>query len=52
MVQTKLAPGQSTDGAVFFPTEGKPLGAGRIIMRNSAGDFEFNPEEPDPGKKF
>ena len=26
LVQTKLTPGESTDGAVFFPTEGKPLG--------------------------
>ena len=45
LVQTKLAAGQSTDGAVFFPTEGKPLGAGRLIMRNSAGEFDFNPED-------
>lgn len=52
LVSTKLAAGQSTDGAVFFFTEGKPLGAGRLVMRNSAGDYQFNPEEPDPGKKF
>ena len=24
-VQTRLKPGESTDGAVFFPTDGKPL---------------------------
>jgi len=52
MVQTKLAAGQSTDGAVFFSTEGKPLGPGRIVMRNSAGEYRFNAEEPEPGKKF
>jgi hypothetical protein len=52
LVQTKLAAGQSTDGAVFFATDGKPLGAGRVMMRNSSGEFSFNPEEPEPGKKF
>src|SRR5947207_3863951 len=52
LVQTKLGAGQSTDGAVFFPTEGRPLGAGRLIMRNSGGEFTFNPEEPEAQKKF
>ena len=52
LVQAKLASGQSTDGAVFFPTDGKPLGAGRLVMRNAGGDFDFNREEPDPGRKF
>lgn len=52
LVQTKLVAGQSTDGAVFFSTDGKPLGAGRVVMRNSSGEFSFNPEEPEPGKKF
>jgi hypothetical protein len=52
LVQTKLAAGQSTDGAVFFSTDGKPLGAGRVVMRNSSGEFGFNPEEPEPGKKY
>jgi hypothetical protein len=44
LVQAKLASGQSTDGAVFFPTDGKPLGAGRLVMRGSGGEFDFNPE--------
>lgn len=52
MVATKLTAGQSTDGAVFFSTEGKPLGPGRLVMRNSAGEYEFNADEPEPGKKF
>ena len=52
LVQTKLAGGQSTDGAVFFSTEGKPLGAGRVVMRNSSGEFSFNPEEAEAGKRF
>ena len=34
---TKLAPGQSTDGAVFYPNQGKPLGAGRLIVK-AAGE--------------
>ena len=51
LVQTKLAAGQSTDGAVFFPTDGKPLGTGRLIMRNPAGEFNFNLEEPESPRK-
>jgi len=46
MVQTKLAPGESTDGAVFFPTEGKPLGPGRLVVRTNTDVFEFNPVQP------
>jgi hypothetical protein len=51
LVLTKLAAGQSTDGAVFFSSEGKPLGAGRLVMRNSAGEYRFNPEEIETGKR-
>ena len=35
---------ERTDGAVFFATDGKPLGAGRLVMRSSAGEFGFNQE--------
>ncbi len=43
-VPTKLMPGQSTDGAVFWDTAGKPLGTGRLTV-NAAGEiFEFTPE--------
>ena len=45
LVHTKLTAGQSTDGAVFFPTDGKPLGPGRLVVRNAAGIFEFNAAE-------
>jgi hypothetical protein len=40
-VQTKLAPGQSTDGAVFYLLGGKPLASG--VLRVQAGNsvFEF-----------
>jgi hypothetical protein len=44
LVQTKLAPGQSTDGAVFFETEGRPLGPGRLLVRTNTDIFQFNPE--------
>jgi hypothetical protein len=44
LVQTKLAVGDTTDGAVFFPTDGKPLGAGRLVIRTNTDTFEFNPE--------
>lgn len=40
-VPTKLLPGQSTDGAIFFLNSGKPLGAGKLTV-NAAGEiFEF-----------
>ena len=50
MVQTKLAPGESTDGAVFFSTEGKPLGPGRVVVRTNTDVFEFNPEQSGGGR--
>ncbi len=41
MVQTKLSPGESTDGAVFFPTDGKILGFGHLVVRTSTDVFDF-----------
>lgn len=43
LVETRLAPGQSTDGAVFFPTDRKLLIGGRLIVRTAGETFEFNP---------
>jgi hypothetical protein len=40
-VQTKLAPGQSTDGAVFYANAGKPLGTGVMRVRAAGATFEF-----------
>jgi hypothetical protein len=40
-VTTKLQPGQSTDGAVFWPNAGKPLGAGKLIVAAAGEVFEF-----------
>ena len=41
---TKLAPTESTDGAVFFPTEGKALTGGRVVVRTNTDEFQFNEE--------
>jgi hypothetical protein len=41
LIQTKLMPGESTDGAVFFPTEGKVLGFGHLVVRTSTDIFDF-----------
>lgn len=44
--QTRLAPGQSTDGAVFIPLthEVKTLGGGHLVFRCEGEVFEFNPD--------
>jgi len=41
MVLTRLKPGESTDGAVFFATEGKPLAGGRMVVKTNSDIFEF-----------
>jgi hypothetical protein len=46
LVTTKLAPGQSTDGAIFYPNQGKPLGAGRLTV-NAAGETFVFPVEAE-----
>lgn len=49
LVTTKLAPGQSTDGAVFWSNAGKPLGPGRLIVNTAGEEFVFPVEvEPPP----
>ncbi len=44
LVQTRLAPGESTDGAVFFAADGKSLGSGRLVVRTNTDTFEFRTE--------
>lgn len=44
LVQTKMAKGESTDGAVFFATDGKPLGPGHLIIRTNTDTFNFMTE--------
>jgi hypothetical protein len=45
LVTTKLAPGQSTDGAVFYPNQGKPLGSGNLIVHMAGETFVFPLED-------
>lgn len=49
-VQTRLEVGESTDGAVFFSTSGKPLGPGRLVARAGGQTFEFDSEPAGTGK--
>ena len=44
LVQIKLGPGQSTDGAVFFPSEGKPLSGGHLRADTNTDVFDFKTE--------
>lgn len=41
LVQTRLSPGQTTDGAVFYPNAGKPLGNGVVRVRTGGAMYEF-----------
>lgn len=43
-VETKLRPGESTDGALFFPARGRPLEGSRLIVEACGRRFEFDPE--------
>ncbi len=46
-----LEPGGTVDGAVFLPTQKKPLGAGKLIVDAAAQHFEFTIEAaPAPAK--
>jgi hypothetical protein len=44
LVQVKLPAGQSTDGAVFFPNDGKPLSGGHVVVNTNTDVFEFKSE--------
>ena len=48
LVPTRLIPGQSTDGAVFFPAAGRPLGPGRLIVQAAGEIFDFGAESLAP----
>jgi hypothetical protein len=41
LVNTRLNPGQSTDGAVFLANAGKTLGPGKLFVHAAAETFEF-----------
>jgi hypothetical protein len=49
LVPTKLAAGESTDGAVFFPSNGKLLGPGTLVVHTGGEIFEF-PSDGEPAK--
>ena len=42
LVQTKLAPGETTDGAIFLPMDAKVLGMGHLQVRTNTDTFDFN----------
>lgn len=46
LAETRLAPGQSTDGSVFIPLthEMKTLVGGHLVFHSSGETFEFNPD--------
>jgi hypothetical protein len=48
LAPSKLAPGQSTDGAIFYPDGGKPLGAGKLIANAGGEEFVFPVEAEVP----
>jgi hypothetical protein len=50
LVTTKLQPGESTDGAIFFPTNGRLLGSGMLVVHAAGEVFEF-PAEAEPATK-
>jgi hypothetical protein len=46
LAQTRIPPGQSTDGAVFFPLphDSKALMGGKLVVTAEGETFEFNPD--------
>lgn len=47
-VQTKLGPGQSTDGAVFYPAPGKTTPGGLVRVRAAGSVYDFPLSAPVP----
>lgn len=48
LAPAKLAPGESTDGAIFYPAAGKPLGAGKFVVNAAGEEFDFPVEAELP----
>jgi hypothetical protein len=45
LAQTRIPPGQSTDGAIFIPLgHEKALGGGHLVVHVEGRTFEFNPD--------
>jgi hypothetical protein len=51
LVTTKLMPGQSTDGALFYANQGKSLGPGRLTVNAAGETFEFTLEPEVHGSR-
>jgi hypothetical protein len=51
-ITIKLEPGESTDGAVFFATGGKPLGPGALRAHVAGHFFDFESEGSSSGKEL
>jgi hypothetical protein len=47
-VSSKLTPGETTDGAIFWATAGKPLGSGKLIVHAAGELFEFDSDSAHP----
>ncbi len=48
LAPAKLGPGQTIDGAIFYPNGGKPLGAGKLIANIAGEEFVFPVEVTVP----
>ena len=46
LIPSKLKPGESTDGAVFFVTRGQLLSAGKLTVEAGPSVYEFPIEKP------
>jgi hypothetical protein len=44
LITTKLKPGESTDGAIFFRNDAKTLTGGHVNFKTNGDDFNFNEE--------
>lgn len=42
----ELLPGATMDGAVFFPTSNRPMGAGQLVVEAAGERFEFKVSPP------
>jgi hypothetical protein len=51
LVEMKLAPGESTDGAVFYRSPGKFAGESRLKVTTAGRVFEFRPSTPAWARK-
>ncbi|MCW5980113.1 MAG: hypothetical protein KIT09_18670 [Bryobacteraceae bacterium] len=51
LVETRLDPGESTDGAVFYPSPGRLAGESRLRVYAAGRLFEFLPSAPALARK-